>query len=276
METFPNLMMETISSRLQARMMNHLRPSIHVTPTPHRLAFTLIELLVVISIVALLIAILLPVLTSARSAARNAACLSNERQFGVAWTAYATDNSSFVPHGMDSSVGSGILANYWFRAVADYTDYEATSLIDSGPPGSMLDCPENARDWSDAPGPTIPVAWWPTYTSYGYNTTAFGAWRNTSGTFYPSGGGAAPLVQKLRNLDLVAPDTYVLADSAGQWEIQGIEVNTTGYPFRIDFRHVGDSANMLIADGSASTVKFIDIDRPDNSGAWTNGFGDSF
>jgi prepilin-type N-terminal cleavage/methylation domain-containing protein/prepilin-type processing-associated H-X9-DG protein len=61
-------------------------------------AFTLIELLVVISIIALLIAILLPALGAARDAARQSACLSNNRQLGVATAAYAVDFNFNYPH----------------------------------------------------------------------------------------------------------------------------------------------------------------------------------
>ncbi|MEM1210727.1 MAG: prepilin-type N-terminal cleavage/methylation domain-containing protein [Planctomycetota bacterium] len=66
-------------------------------PRGRRAAFTLIELLVVISIIALLIALLLPALSAARDAARNTGCLSNQRQLGIGFAAYLTDNEGFYP-----------------------------------------------------------------------------------------------------------------------------------------------------------------------------------
>jgi prepilin-type N-terminal cleavage/methylation domain-containing protein len=59
--------------------------------------FTLVELLVVIAIVAILAALLLPALTSAKSAALRAQCLSNQRQIGVALSAYVMDNADVMP-----------------------------------------------------------------------------------------------------------------------------------------------------------------------------------
>ena len=128
-------------------------------------AFTLIELLVVISIIALLIAILLPALSSARRSSRASACLSNQRQVGIATTAYATENRDLlpVPVDFDAFVAGG------FYTWGGVLFYESGFLESS----EFLFCPSAGvptgvdRQWD--PGVTMPssTADWDARWTYG-------------------------------------------------------------------------------------------------------------
>jgi len=62
--------------------------------------FTLIELLVVIAIIAILAAILFPVFAQVREKARQTACVSNEKQLGLAFLQYIQDNDEQFPVGL--------------------------------------------------------------------------------------------------------------------------------------------------------------------------------
>jgi len=90
-----------------------------------RNAFTLIELLVVIAIIAILAAILFPVFATARAKARQTACLSNEKQIGLAMIQYVQDYDETYPAGTAYSCPAG-----------GCVENEATGVMPNAPTGS--------------------------------------------------------------------------------------------------------------------------------------------
>ncbi|MFN7019734.1 MAG: prepilin-type N-terminal cleavage/methylation domain-containing protein [Phycisphaerales bacterium] len=119
--------------------------------TPDRpLGFTLVELLVAIAVIALLIGILLPALSGARATSRRVACLSNQRQLGLALQMYVSDAKDWTPREAGRSerpIASAPPYNpQWAYVLRPYVDDRATSLGWPLDPGGMGGGPDHAGD----------------------------------------------------------------------------------------------------------------------------------
>jgi prepilin-type N-terminal cleavage/methylation domain-containing protein/prepilin-type processing-associated H-X9-DG protein len=111
--------------------------------------FTLIELLVVIAIIAILAAILFPVFAKVREKARQMSCLSNEKQWGLAFVQYTNDYDECFPI-MGNEDHSGIAGPaldyhcFWENACYPY--------MKSVGNGSVTQCPDDSSNCNQVGG----------------------------------------------------------------------------------------------------------------------------
>ena len=108
-------------------------------------AFTLIELLVVIAIIAILAAILFPVFQSVRENARRTACVSNEKQMGLAMTQYTQDSDERFPQGQYIDANNARID--WGHAIYPYIKNGSASNVSGTTPiyngkGGVFACPD--------------------------------------------------------------------------------------------------------------------------------------
>jgi prepilin-type N-terminal cleavage/methylation domain-containing protein/prepilin-type processing-associated H-X9-DG protein len=218
-----------------------------------RRGFTLVELLVVISIIALLISLLLPALRQARSSAKAIQCLSNMRQIGLAFQQYANNYHDFVPYNFGVPTSNDRWHFLLAREIGLDMNQTSIGMIDGSYgvfKGSPILCPSY--------GETDQIQGITYAANYGFVTV-----------------GPPPQVPA-RTVDL-KPSTFLSVDSntghvysPNNWGLNidydndglndsnGAALAGEGPYNNIVPRHLGTTANFVMADGSGHALRMAD------------------
>jgi prepilin-type N-terminal cleavage/methylation domain-containing protein len=230
-------------------------------------AFTLIELLVVIAIIAILAAILFPVFAKARERAKAAACMSNEKQLGLACMQYIEDYDGSYP--MNRFAVTGGLWT-WKRAVFPYVKsyecYKCPCVLEYNP--INWETGAKGDESNSLPAYRNDKSQW-IATSYGYS----------GGFFFETGAGGSARPRRLGEVKPPASTIYILNTrlaypDLGPWmmasycDLKGNKATAKKYgPFVTHFGRIP----FIFADGHVASKKLMETVVPED--LWKSNMG---
>lgn len=192
--------------------------------------FTLIELLVVIAIITILAAILLPALNRSRDRARSISCLSNLKTMGNAYGFYGDDHKEVMPALFAKCPTENNWTWYCYiipYIQSAYTKNDVASI--------------SLSDWKAKIKSDCPVGRSCTTNGFSYGQVALPS--NTDGNIYWMRTKVASPCSTVQNAD-----AYRSSDTAAYWDAA-----IFGSLIPNDLH--GDSANILLVDGHAASIK---------------------
>jgi len=224
--------------------------------------FTLIELLVVISIIAVLVGLLIPAVTMVMASARSAKCMSNMRQIGLAFEAYAQDwNDAVTPSKQRLPDNSGL---GWMELLGPYYDTRrnATTPVKSDwdklKTGNSVfwGCP----GWKGRDGGGGSIA--TSSPGYAINARPNQPTDDSHSNFFDAGGWGTSF-RVFRFSAISYPSTRVLVGDGNDWAMQ---VNWNMPTASVDsawvgrgVRHRGNKGTFLFHDLHVSSIKLTAI-----------------
>ncbi len=242
------------------------RPSSECNSVRFRqLGFTLNELLVVIAIIAILAALLLPALNRAKLKAQGIQCMSNSKQFALAWLMYASDNNDKLVYNYGSMPNptsfpvSGTNIWAWGDFQARPADMTNANLIIYG---ALFDYTKSVNLYK-CPGNTMNMLRGISMNNHmggnAIDTTIAQAWYKTTAISKPSG-------------KFVTIDEYQLTINDAMFHV--VDQDITGGSIWIrdwPASYHGGSSGQSFADGHAELHKWRYLGLP--SAGWTPSSG---